>query len=593
MYTKESLESLRQRVDLIEVLNSHLDLKRAGAAYKGLCPFHDEKSPSFMVQRGDTHYHCYGCGAHGDAIQFLIEHQRLTFSDAVEHLAQRFGVVLDVIENLHEKKGTPKTKLKETLQHASELFHFYLLHTAEGQEALNYLYSRDLSLDFIKQFGIGLSPKRGGILRRALHAKFVSDELMLETGLLAPTRDGGFREFFNERIMFPIRDATGSVIGFSGRKFHEETFGGKYVNTSETPLFKKSRVLFGLNYCRKRIAKEKQAIIVEGQLDALRLIHAGLNLTVAGQGTAFGEGHVRELLQLGVNRIFLALDSDPAGLEAAVKIGNLFMKEGVEVKVTVLPPGDDPDTFVRKNGAEPFVELLQRGIDFLEFLLKHRSRAYDLNNPAGKNQLAMELVKEIRSWEQSLLVHESLIKLAALLKIPESMLGVGQEVLPNVLLKRSASAGFHAIDPDRIMETDFLRILFLEGLVDPAYVTFAQANLSPEDLSSSPCANLYKAYLHAFTNELERDLMSLAIQVEDPEIQLVIAELHQRKVNREKSKESFKECILKILNRNWMHQREQIRMAIQSGQMSDDEAILKVKEFEEIKKSPPKIKGEL
>lgn len=593
IYTKESLETLRQRIDLVEVLNSHLDLKRAGAAYKGLCPFHDEKSPSFMVQRGDTHYHCYGCGAHGDAIQFLIEHQRLTFSDAVENLAQRFGVVLDVIENTQEKKGTPKVRLKETLQHASELFQFYLLHTAEGREALNYLYSRDLTLEFITQFGIGLSPKKGGILRRALHAKFISDELMLETGLLAPTRDGGFREFFNDRIMFPIRDATGSVIGFSGRKFHEDTFGGKYVNTSETSLFKKSRVLFGLNYCRKRIAKEKQAVIVEGQLDALRLIHAGLNLTVAGQGTAFGEGHVRELLQLGVNRIYLALDSDPAGLEAAVKIGNLFMKEGVEVKMTVLPPGDDPDAFVCKNGAEQFIRLLENGVDFLEFLVKHRSRAYDVTTPSGKNQMAMELVKEIRSWEQSLLVHESLIKLAQLLKIPESILGVGQEVIPNVLLKRSASAGFHAIDPDRIMETDFLRILFLEGLSDSSYVEFARENIDHKEFVSKPCSKLYEEYMNAFEKGTERDLMSLAIQVDDPEIQLVIGELHQRKINREKSKETFKECILKILSRNWMHKREQVRMEIQSGQMSDDEAILKVKEFEEIKRKSPQIKGAL
>lgn len=592
IYTKESLETLRQRVDLVEVLNSHLDLKRAGAAYKGLCPFHDEKSPSFMVQRGDTHYHCYGCGAHGDAIQFLIEHQRLSFSDAVDSLAQRFGVVMDVIENAYEKKGTPKAKLKETLQHASELFQFYLLHTAEGKEALKYLYGRNLTLEFIKQFGIGLSPKKGGILRRALHTKYISDELMLETGVLAPTRDGGFREFFNDRIMFPIRDATGSVIGFSGRKFHEDTFGGKYVNTSETPLFKKSRVLFGLNYCRKRIAKEKQAIIVEGQLDALRLIHAGLNLTVAGQGTAFGEGHIRELVQLGVNRIYLALDSDPAGLEAAVKIGNLFMKEGVEVRVTVLPPGDDPDAYVCKNGAEQFIQLLEKGIDFLEFLVRHRSRAYDVTTPSGKNLLATELVQEIRSWEQSLLVHESLIKLAQLLNIPGSVLGVGHEVIPNVLLKRSASAGFHSVDPDRIMETDFLRILFLEGLSDSSFVEFAKANLQHEELVSMPCSKLYHAYLEAFRSGTERDLMSLAIQVDDPEIQLVIAELHQRKVNREKSKEIFKECLLKILSRNWMQKREHVRMSIQSGQMNDDEAMSKVKEFEEIKKNPPKIKGE-
>lgn len=593
IYTKESLETLRQRVDLVEVLNSHLDLKRSGAAYKGLCPFHDEKTPSFMVQRGDTHYHCYGCGAHGDAIQFLIEHQKLSFSDAVENLAQRFGVVLDVIENGYEKKGTPKTRLKETLQYAAEFFQFYLLHTAEGQEALQYLYGRDLTLEFINHFGIGLSPKKGGTFRKALHAKFVSDELMQETGLLAPTRDGGVREFFTDRIMFPIRDATGSVIGFSGRKFHEETFGGKYVNTSETALFKKSRVLFGMNYCRKRIAKEKQAIIVEGQLDALRLIYAGLNLTVAAQGTAFGEGHVKELMQLGVNRIYLALDSDLAGQEAAVKIGDLFLREGVEVRVAMLPSGEDPDAYVRKQGPEAFILILEKSIDYLEFLVRHRARLYDVGTPAGKNQLVQEVSQQIRSWEQSLLVHESLIKLAHLLKIPESMMGLNQVTSPNVLLKRSASAGFQSVDPDRIMETDFLRLVFLEGVSDGTYIEFAKNNLHPSEFSSPPCSKLYKAYLDAFHAEAPRDLMSLAIHVDDPEIQLVIAELHQRKVNREKSKENFRDCILKILNRNWMHKREQVRISIQSAQLGDEEILQLTKQFEEIKKNPPLLKGEL
>ncbi len=190
IYTKESLETLRQRVDLVEVLNTHLDLKKAGAAYKGLCPFHDEKTPSFMVQKGDTHYHCYGCGAHGDAIQFMIEYQKLSFSDAIENLAQRFGVILETVDNNFEKKGHSKARIKETLQLATELFQFYLLHTNEGKEALEYLYKRNISLEFIQYFGIGLSPKKGGILRKALHSKYISDELMIEAGLLAQPRWG-------------------------------------------------------------------------------------------------------------------------------------------------------------------------------------------------------------------------------------------------------------------------------------------------------------------------------------------------------------------------------------------------------------------
>jgi len=290
MYTKESLELLRQRIDLVEVLTPHLQLHRAGAAFKALCPFHEEKTPSFIVQRGDSHYHCFGCGAHGDAIAFLMNNVKMSFTEAVEHLAERFGVPLEKMDASEEVKGPSKSVLKEALDRAARLYHFLLLHSEEGQKALEYLYQRGIDLDFIRTFQIGYASNSPDLLKRFLYAQNVSEEVLLETGLIAASSK---RDFFCDRITFPIRDPMGAVIGFSARKFKEETYGGKYINTSETPLFKKSQVLFALSYCRQKIAKERKAIIVEGQIDALRLIHSGFNYTVAGQGTAFGEGHVR------------------------------------------------------------------------------------------------------------------------------------------------------------------------------------------------------------------------------------------------------------------------------------------------------------
>ena len=331
VFTKDSLETLRQRIDLVDLLSSHIELKRTGAAYKALCPFHDE-TPSFTIQKGDTHYHCFGCGAHGDAIQFLMEHVKMSFSDAVESLAQRFHVHLERAEETAEKKGPSKAVLKAALEHACRFYHFMLLHSPQGHIVLQYLYKRGLDLDFIRHFQAGWAPPTPGMMRHVLHDKLVTDDIMVDAGLLQAREGGGFRDFFSDRITFPIRDASSTVIGFSARKYKEETFGGKYVNTPETPLFKKSKVLFGLNYSRKRIAKDRKAIIVEGQIDALRLIQAGFNFTVAGQGTAFGEGHVKELTTLGINQAYLALDGDDAGQQAAYKIGNLFQKEGVEVR---------------------------------------------------------------------------------------------------------------------------------------------------------------------------------------------------------------------------------------------------------------------
>jgi len=590
LYSKESLESLRQRIDLVEVISSHVDMKPSGAAYKGLCPFHDEKSPSFMIHKGDKHYHCFGCGAHGDAIQFLMEMQRLSFTDAVESLAQKFHVHLEVIEGTNEHKGPPKGKIKEALQTACQFFQFSLLHTQEGQEALQYLYKRGLTLEFIQQFQIGLAPKAYGLFRDTMYAKSISNEIMIAAGLMKETEEGKVRDFFYDRITFPIHNASGAVIGFSARKYREETFGGKYVNTPETVLFKKSRVLFGIHHCRRRIAKERKVIIVEGQIDALRLIYEGFNITVAGQGTAFGEDHVKELLNLGVNQVYLSLDSDAAGLEAAMKIGNLFQKEGVEVYIVRMPMGKDPDSYLIERGPDAFANLMENSMEYLSFLVEYRSRGMNLNSPAAKTELVQRISQQIRSWEHSLMIHESLRKLAHLVQVPEDMVGVGQDYIPNIHIRKSASIGTQTVNPNRILEADFLRWLLLYGQKDQYLIQTAQSNVRLEDLKDSACAAIYQSYLACVSEEKSLDLLSLIQDMDEVEGQQLIQEIVEKKVNPDMAEEHLVETIKKILDRNWMERREEVRRKIQSGTSSDEEVLLLVKEFDELRRNQPEVK---
>lgn len=589
LFTKESLETLRQRIDLIEVMAPHIEFKRSGTAYKALCPFHDEKTPSFMIQKGDHHYHCFGCGAHGDAIQFLMTHLKMSFMEAVESLAQRFNVPLEHAEKGLEPQGPNKTLLKKALDQACQLFHFYLLNSLEGQQALHYLYSRGIDLDFIKYFQIGLSSKSPGVLRKVLHAHSISDEIMVEAGLLSHFSSGGCREFFQDRIMFPIRDPQGAVIAFSGRKYKEETFGGKYVNTSETPLFKKSRVLFGLNYCRKRIAKERKALIVEGQLDALRLIYNGFNIAVAGQGTAFGEGHAKELINLGVNQIYLATDADEAGSEAACKIGNLFQREGIEVLVLPLPTGADPDSFLMEQGPEAFEKLMLNALSYLEFLVKHHTKKINLDSPAGKNELVQMLAKQIRDWNHPLMVHESLRKLAHLIQIPEATIGLEQEAVPNIFIKRADRVGMQSVDSDRILEYDILRWLLLVGGTQENLITLVEKNLNPKEFKVGICREILSTFLENYRNKQPRDLLAIMTTIEDPDIQPTIEEILQRKINKERAEQQLIEAVQRILDRNWMEQCEQIRLKIQDGQCSDDEASELIKQFTELKRNQPKV----
>ncbi len=581
-FTRTSLELLRSRIDLIEVLSPYLKLQRSGAAYKALCPFHDEKTPSLIIQKGDSHYHCFGCGAHGDAIQFLMTHLRMSFVEAVESLADRFHVQLEEAQNDGQPKGPSKTLLKDALERACRFYQFMLLHSSEGHAALDYLYSRGIDLDFINQFRLGLAPKAPQLFLKTMWEQKISNALMEETGLMSKGR-----EFFSDRITIPICDAVGAVIGFSARKYKTDTFGGKYINTPETLLFKKSRVLFGLSFSRKQIAKMRKALIVEGQIDALRLIYSGFNWTVAGQGTAFGEDQAKELIHLGVRQIYLALDGDSAGQEAAVKIGNLFQKEGIETLVVLLPEKCDPDVMLQEKGPEEWQKRLDSSIDYLTFLVNHFSKSLNMQSPAGKNELVQTIAKRIKDWDHPLMVHESLRKLARLTQTPESIVGMPEQNSPQIFIKRSASVTFTEIDPDRILEADLLRWLFLMGESTPSLIVLAETNLKPEHFRVAAAKCLFEKYLAASKENKPRDLLSLAIDLEVAEQQLFMAEILQKRVNRERAVICFIETVQKILERHWMHQREEIKLKIYSGKCSEEEVLDLARQFDRIKKERP------
>jgi DNA primase len=586
LFKRESLELLKSRIDLAEVISSHIKVNRAGAAYKALCPFHDEKTPSFTIQKGDSHYHCFGCGAHGDAIQFLMQHLRMSFVEAVESLADRFGVFLE--EGNSEPAGPNKKRLKETLEKAVQFYHFYLLHTEEGHEGLQYLYKRGIDLEFIRAFSFGFAPKAPFFLQKVLREQGFKEHELQEAGLVKIDSSGKKRDFFSERIVIPIHDAAGAPVGFTARKIHEDAFGPKYINTAETPLFKKSRILFGLSYSRKRIAKERKAILVEGQIDALRLIHAGFTYTVASQGTAFTEEHAHELIHLGVKEVLLAFDPDNAGQEAAVKVGDIFQKEGIEVSVLPLPEKMDPDAILRDKGPEFFQEILQKGEDYLTFIVKKFSQKLSLQSPAQKNELIKEISGRIRCWDHPLMVHESLKKLAKLTQTPEAMITVTEEVIPTVI-RTHASISHSEVDPDRVLEADLLRWLFLFGEGKPQLVKLALKNLQSEHFRLTPAKRLFTQYAKSWEQGLPKDVLSFSIGLENAEEQLFLSEMLQKRVNPEKAEECLTETIQKMLDRFWLSEREEIKTRILSGSSSQEEVMNLAKRFDEIKRQRPKV----
>lgn len=570
MFTKESLERLRERIDLVEALSGHVDLKRSGSTYKALCPFHQEKNPSFVVQRGDHHYHCFGCGAHGDAIQFLMTYVNISFSEAVETLAERFHVPMERSEKT-EETGVNKSILKEACGTAAAFFHFCLLHYKGGEEALHYLYKRGLTIDFIRRFQIGFAPQENFL--QAMRQERLSDQALIEAGLLS---ESSMRPFFRDRITFPIRNASGSVIGFSARNYKENAFGGKYINTPETALFKKSRLLFGLDASRRRIAKDRKVIIVEGQIDCLKLIESGLNLTVAALGTACGESHVRELGQLGVRMAYLLFDADEAGATATSKVGDLFQQAGIEARIVQLPKGNDPDSFLTQFGIEKLIFELDRAIDYLTFQVAHLSKGIAFASPAGKAEIAKILKKQIEEWEDPVMVHESVKKVASLLHVPEETLGI-TTFYTSSYVKKNMSLPFISIDPNRILELDLLRWLILLGEEHPDFITTARQYLREEHFHIASCRQLFAAYLQADEQKRAKDILSLAACIEE---QNMMDELLQKRINREKAEMHFLETVQKLLDRQWMQTREEVKMRIHSGMYNEEEILELVKQFD-------------
>ncbi|MCF7851678.1 MAG: DNA primase [Simkaniaceae bacterium] len=586
-YTRESLEELRSKVDLIEVVSSYVKLQRSGAYYKGLCPFHNEKSPSFLLQKGDHHYHCFGCGAHGDAIAFLMNYMKMSFAEAVKTLAEKFGVALQESDIQEQKKQATVSKLKDIMNDAARFYHFYLLYSDEGHHALNYLYERGLDLKFIKVFQFGYAPKDDHVFINMMKKKGYSLEDLEEVGLVKK-HNQRYRAFFTSRVAIPMHDMFKNVVGFSCRKMDEGVFGPKYINSPETLLFKKSHYLFGMYYSRKRIAKEYRALIVEGQIDALRLIEEGFDFTVASQGTAFGETHVKELIKLGVKKVYIAFDGDNAGQEAAVKVGQLFQKQAIEVDVIRFAEGEDPDTILSEQGVPGMMQKIESAEEYLPFLVAFTSKKGNMLTPAGKNEIVRTVVKAIHEWEHPLMVHEGLKRLAALVQVPESVV-VPQFKQIKEFVPRNVSLSQIDIDPNKVLEMDLLRWMLLVDQINHPIMEWIQKNIQHEDFLVPICRDLLEIFSKHYQKEQNLNLIAIAASLTNAEHQLFLAEILQKKVNLDRAETAVKETLLKIHERNWMQRCEEIKIKIQNGGHSPEEVTDLIKEFDALKKSPPAI----
>lgn len=588
-YTKESVQRLREAVDIIDLISRYVPLKRAGTTFKGICPFHDEKTPSFTVNKATRHYHCFGCGAHGDALSFLMVHERFEFRQALEFLSERFGVPLEVEHGEVDETGVSKMRLRQVNEAAARFFHTFLLHAHEAQGAREYLARRGFSLAFLQAFSIGYAPEQLGAVQKFLLSSGFTEDEMVESGLVT-RREKRVREFFTGRITFPILDAIGNTIGFSARKWKEETYGGKYINTPETVLFKKSRVLFGLFYSKKRMMKDRVVCLVEGQVDALRLIEAGFDFTVASLGTAFGVQHVDQLKAMGIEEVYVAFDQDAAGLISAEKAGHLLMKKGIGVKIVQLCDVKDPDEFIQKKGSAAFFQALATSSEYIPFLVSRAKAAYNWSLPREKDRAVRQIAEKVREWENPIHVFETLKQLAALAQVPESLLSIGtapeasreKEETPSTVQTGTSEI-------DLMIELDLVRWMVFAGPDNPQLVDCCVNHLKAEDFLHDIPRKLFALSSERLRRGERPDLMSFAEEVELDSVSAVLKRLFARRQKTDRALLMASEAIKKMKERNWLRKREEIRKKMEDPSATEEELIRLAQLFDGLTKNPPAV----
>lgn len=388
-YSDDVIEEVRTKNDIVDVVSQYVKLTRKGSSYFGLCPFHNEKTPSFSVTPAKQMYYCFGCGAGGNVFNFIMEYENYTFGEALSHLAQRAGVELPKIEYSREakEKAERKALLLEINKKAAQYF-YYQLRREGGKAAYQYLTGRGLSEETIKKFGLGYSDKYSDDLYKYMKAKGYSDELLRESGLFnADERRGMYDKFWN-RVIFPIMDVNNRVIGFGGRVMGDGK--PKYLNSPETKIFDKSRNLYGLNMART--TRKNYLILCEGYMDVISMHQAGFTNAVASLGTALTSGHA-SLLKRYTEEVFLLYDSDEAGIRAALRAIPILREAGVNAKVVSLKPYKDPDEFIKNMGAEAFEERLLNASDSFLFRVHTGEAEADMETPQGQNRFFEECAR--------------------------------------------------------------------------------------------------------------------------------------------------------------------------------------------------------
>ena len=395
--SKEQIEQIIQAVDIVQLISGYVHIKSSGKNFIGLCPFHNEKTPSFVVSPSKQNYHCYGCGEFGNAIRFVMEVENFKFPEAVKYLAVRHGILLSASSS-NKKENRAQNHAYQCIETALKFYRSHLKRSDETSKINQYLKQRSISQDLVEKFQLAFAPVGWDNLTRHLSKNGFSESLQNKVGLIKQGDKGNFYDRMRNRLIFPIRDTQNRILGFAGRVIGDDL--PKYLNPPETQLYKKSNYLYGLNEAQNYIRKKSRIIIVEGYLDVIRLHEHSWDESVATCGTALHENHIKLIKRLNVNQVYLLFDGDSAGIKAADKAAQLFIKSEVDSKVIVLPEGLDPDDYFKTHSNAEFQVLIDQSSKDFEFIIHQAQKSAQeggIEHQKTAIEKTVELSKEIRS----------------------------------------------------------------------------------------------------------------------------------------------------------------------------------------------------
>ncbi len=569
------INAVIDRSDIVETIGRYVQLKKAGRNFKALCPFHHEKSPSFVVNPDKQIFHCFGCGAGGNAVGFTMRQEHLGFPEAVRFLADHCGITIP--ETAGGEADSPSRKLRDEIfkvnELASEYFHELLL-TDRGvaaNAAREYLKARGVNLETVRQFRLGFAADAWDGLSGHLKKKGISDELMAQAGLvIAREKSQGFYDRFRNRIIFPIFDIQARPVAFGARAMKDEE-GAKYINSPETPVYTKGRHLFGLSLTKAAIGKLDQAVVVEGYMDMIMPFVHGVENVAASLGTALTVEQIRLIRRYTPNVVML-FDSDPAGQNAIERSLDLLVEEGMNVRVVTLSEDEDPDSFIRSYGVDAFRQRFEQAQSLFDYKIGRLKAQFDDKSIEGRSKICQQMMATISRHKDEVVKFELTRALSEQFKIPVEVLlkqtaGLKRPEVP----VQASPARFTAPAPVSSKRgEEMLLALFLN---DPQWVKQAQGKLTPEDFTDGSMRGIIHELWQLAAERDEWSVNDLLTRVSDTAAQAMVTRLLSKEEEfLVEPKQAFADCVERIARERQKFQRQQLVEALRQAEAKGDEA---------------------